>query len=57
MGVIIDDFEVVAEAPAPPGEVPQSAPQKPQPSSGPNPEDVRHIVRSRDERAARLCAH
>lgn len=57
MGVIIDDFEVVSEAPAPPGEAPQPAPQTPQPSPGPSPEDVRYIVRSRDQRAARLFAH
>jgi hypothetical protein len=58
MGVIIDDFEIVPETkPAPSGETPQPAPQKPVPVAGPNPEDVRYIVRSRDDRALRLFAH
>ena len=57
MGVIIDDFEVVTERSAPPGEAATPAPQTPPPSVGPTPEDVRYIVRSRDERAARLFAH
>jgi hypothetical protein len=57
MGVIIDDFEVVAERQAPPGEAPPPAPPTPPPVSGPNPEDVRHIVRTREQREARLFAH
>ncbi len=57
MGVIIDDFEVVTERTAPPGEAAQPTPQTPQPTPGPNPEDVRYIVRMQDERAARLFAH
>lgn len=57
MGVIIDDFTVVTETPAPPGEGAPPAPQKPQASAGPTPEDIRSIVRTRDQRAVRLCAH
>jgi hypothetical protein len=57
MGVIIDDFEVVTEAPAPPGEGAPPSPQTPPPTPGPTPEDVRHIVDARDRRAARLFAH
>jgi hypothetical protein len=57
MGVIIDDFVVVTDAPTPPGEGAPPSPQKPQPSTGPNPEDIRHIVRTREQRASRLTAH
>jgi len=57
MGVIIDDFTVVTETPAPPGEGAPPAPQKPQASPGPTPEDIRSIVRTREQRATRLCAH
>jgi hypothetical protein len=58
MGVIIDDFEVVPETkPAPLGETPPPAPQNPPAVPGPNPEDVRYIVRMRDDRALRLFAH
>jgi hypothetical protein len=57
MGVIIDDFEVVAETPAPAGEAAPPAPSTPPPSQGPSPEDVRHIVSLRDQRLARLFAH
>jgi hypothetical protein len=57
MGVIIDNFEVVAEKPAPPGEAAAPKAAQPQPSAGPSPDDVRHIVRSHELRAARLFAH
>ncbi len=57
MGVIIDDFEVVAEAPAPPGESVPPAPSTAPPSPGVTPEDVRQIVSLRDQRLARLFAH
>ena len=57
MGVIIDDFTVVTDTPSAPGEGAPSAPQKPQPAPGPNPEDIRYIVRTGDQRATRLCAH
>jgi hypothetical protein len=57
MGVIIDDFEVVAAAPAPPGEAAPPAPQTPPPTPGPSPEDVRHIVAIHERRVARLFAH
>lgn len=57
MGVIIDDFTVVTDTQSPPGEGAPPAPQKAQPSLGPNPEDIRFIVRTREQRAARLSAH
>jgi hypothetical protein len=58
MGVIIDDFEIVPESkPAPAGETPPPAPQTPAPVAGANPEDIRFIIRTRDERALRLFAH
>ena len=57
MGVIIDEFVIVKDAPTPAGEGAPPAPQKPQPSPGPTAEDVRYIVRTREQRAARLAAH
>ncbi|MGH9239141.1 MAG: hypothetical protein ACRD3G_13960 [Vicinamibacterales bacterium] len=57
MGVIIDDFEVVAERQSPPGEAPAPPPPTPSSAGGPNPEDVRYIVRTREQREARLFAH
>jgi hypothetical protein len=57
MGVIIDDFTVVTESPAPPGEGAAPVPQKPSATPGPNPEDIRYIVRTREQRAVRLTAH
>jgi hypothetical protein len=57
MGVIIDDFEVVTETPAPPGEGAPPAPSTPPPAAGPTPEDVRHIVSLREQRLGRLFAH
>jgi hypothetical protein len=55
--VIIDEFEVVAEPAAAPGEMPLPQPPTPPPSLGPTPEDVRHVVRMQAQRAARLFAH
>jgi hypothetical protein len=57
MGVIIDDFEVVAEPTAPVGEAPLPAPSTPPPVPGLSPEDVRHLVHTSEQRAARLFAH
>jgi hypothetical protein len=57
MGVIIDDFEVVTMAAAPPGEGAPPSPQTPPPTPGPSPEDVRHIVALEERRVARLFAH
>lgn len=55
--VIVDEFEVVAEPQAAPGEAPPPAPQTPPAPKGPTPEDVRHIVRTRARAEARLFAH
>lgn len=55
--VIVDEFEVVAERQAAPGEAPPPAPQTPPSPNGPTPEDVRHILRTREHRETRLFAH
>lgn len=55
--VIVDEFEVVAERPSAPGEAPMPAPQTPPAPSGPTPEDIRHILRTRAQHEARLLAH
>jgi hypothetical protein len=57
MAVVINEFEIVPEAMSPPGEAALPAPPTPMKAGGPTPEDVRHIVRSREERAQRLFAH
>lgn len=56
MGVIIDDFEVVVEAPPAPAAGGGAAAPADKPP-GPTPEDVRTILDLRCEREARVCAH
>jgi len=57
MAVVINEFEIVPDASSPPGEAAMPAPPTPPKPGGPTPEDVRHIMRLRDERAHRLFAH
>jgi hypothetical protein len=57
MGVIIDDFEVVVEAPPPVGGAAAPTPERPKEAPGLSPDDVRHVVATREGRAARLFAH
>ena len=56
MSVVINEFEVVAEPPAPTsgGEVAEAAPA---PAAAPTPHDVEQIVRRQTERLARVWAH
>ena len=55
--VIVDEFEVVAATQAAPGDAPPPVPQTPPAPSGPTPEDVRHIIRTRERQQARHFAH
>ena len=57
MPVVINEFEIVPESISPPGEAAMPAPSTPAKAGGPTPEDVRHIMRTRDERAQRVFAH
>jgi hypothetical protein len=57
MAVVINEFEIVPDTSSPPGEAALPAPSTPPKPGGPTPEDVRHIMRTRDERAQRLFAH
>ena len=57
MAVVINDFEIVPETSSPPGEAALPTQPNPPKPAGPPPEDVRHIMRIRERRAARLFAH
>lgn len=57
MAVVINDFEIVPDTTSPPGEAAAPTPPVPPKAAGPTPEDVKHIIRTRDSRAQRLFAH
>jgi hypothetical protein len=54
MAVVINEFEVVAEAPA--GPAPGAAPANP-PAPPPTPLDIEDLLRRQLERCARLRSH
>ena len=57
MAVVINEFEIVPDTTSPPGEAAAPAPPNPPKPAGPSPEDVKHIMRMRENRAQRLFAH
>ena len=58
MGVIINEFDVVVEQPPEEPEAAAAGPAGPSADeSAPVPEDIRSILRRKEERDARLYAH
>lgn len=57
MGVIINEFEIVAEPAEPQPSPPTQAEASPEPQSGPAPAEIGEVVRQQALRRLRVFAH